>query len=173
MPPPVVRSPLGLPLGDWGLLPLQDALPAVGAGVVAGGPYTLPILKGCWIPVPGVSSRTGAQRGWASSSAVPRNQTAEHIRGFSFSTTHEGLGRTRAAWPRTADQRGHAAHSGGVILLGNRGSYHGFYDTSFALGPGCARAAWPRTADQRGRAALSRGGLRGAGWGGGMPGSTG
>ena len=51
MPLPVVRSPLGLPLGDRGLLPLPDALPGVGAGVVAGGPYTVP--KGCWIPVPG------------------------------------------------------------------------------------------------------------------------
>ena len=48
---PVVRSPLGLPLGDRGLLPLPDALPGVGAGVVAGGPYTVP--KGCWIPIPG------------------------------------------------------------------------------------------------------------------------
>ena len=51
MPLPVVRSPLGLPLGDRGLLPLPDALPGVGAGVVAGGPYTVP--KGCWIPIPG------------------------------------------------------------------------------------------------------------------------
>ena len=48
---PVVRSPLGLPLGDRGLLPLPDALPGVGAGVVAGGPYTVP--KACWIPIPG------------------------------------------------------------------------------------------------------------------------
>ena len=31
-------------MGDWGLLPLPDALSDVGAGVVAGGPYTLPIL---------------------------------------------------------------------------------------------------------------------------------
>ena len=38
----MVRSPLGLPLGDRGLLPLPDALPGVGAGVVAGGPYTVP-----------------------------------------------------------------------------------------------------------------------------------
>ena len=51
MPLPVVRSPLGLPLGDRGLIPLPDALPGVGAGVVAGGPYTVP--KGCWIPIPG------------------------------------------------------------------------------------------------------------------------
>ena len=51
MPRPVVRSPLGLPLGDRGLLPLPDAFPGVGAGVVAGGPYTVP--KGCWIPIPG------------------------------------------------------------------------------------------------------------------------
>ena len=51
MPLPVVRSPLGLPLGDRGLLPLPDALPGVGVGVVAGGPYTVP--KGCWIPIPG------------------------------------------------------------------------------------------------------------------------
>ena len=46
MPPPVVCSPLGLQLGDRGLLTLPDALYAVGAGVVAGGPYILPILKG-------------------------------------------------------------------------------------------------------------------------------
>ena len=51
MPIRVVRSPLGLPLGDRGLLPLPGALPGVGAGVVAGGPYTVP--KGCWIPIPG------------------------------------------------------------------------------------------------------------------------
>ena len=51
MPLLVVRSPLGLPLGDRGLLPLPDALPGVGAGVVARGPYTVP--KGCWIPIPG------------------------------------------------------------------------------------------------------------------------
>ena len=61
MPPPVVRSPLGPPLGDRGLLPLPDALPA--AGVVAGGPYTVSILKGCLNTVTGVSSRTGAHRG--------------------------------------------------------------------------------------------------------------
>ena len=57
MPLPVVRSPLGLPLGDRGLLPLPDALPGVGAGVVAGGPYTVP--KGCWIPIPGRPTRRG------------------------------------------------------------------------------------------------------------------
>ena len=51
MPRPVMRSPLGLPLGDRGLLPLPDALPGVGAGLVAGGPYTVP--KECWIPIPG------------------------------------------------------------------------------------------------------------------------
>ena len=51
MPLPVVRSPLRLPLGDRGLLPLPDALPGVGAGVVPGGSYTVP--KGCWIPIPG------------------------------------------------------------------------------------------------------------------------
>ena len=38
-------------MGDRGLLPLPDAIPGVGAGVVAGGPYTVP--KGCWIPIPG------------------------------------------------------------------------------------------------------------------------
>ena len=42
MPHPVVGSPLGLALGDRGLLPLPDALPGDGAGVVAGGTYTLP-----------------------------------------------------------------------------------------------------------------------------------
>ena len=57
MPLPVVRSPLGLPLGDRGLLPLPDALPGVGAGVVAGGPYTVP--KGCWIPIPGCPTGRG------------------------------------------------------------------------------------------------------------------
>ena len=46
MPLPVVRSPLGLPLGDRGLLPLPDALPGVGAGVVAGGPYTVLVWCG-------------------------------------------------------------------------------------------------------------------------------
>ena len=53
----MVRSPLGLPLGDRGLLPLPDALPGVGAGVVAGGPYTVP--KGCWIPIPGCPAGRG------------------------------------------------------------------------------------------------------------------
>ena len=57
MPLPVVRSPLGLPLGDRGLLPLPDALPGVGAGVVAGGPCTVP--KGCWIPIPGCPTGRG------------------------------------------------------------------------------------------------------------------
>ena len=47
MPLLVVRSPWGLPLGARGLLPLPNALCDVGAGVVAGEPYTLPILKGC------------------------------------------------------------------------------------------------------------------------------
>ena len=102
MPPPVVRSPLGLPLGDRGLLPLQDALPAVGAGSVAGGPYTLPILKGCWIPVPGVSSRTGAHRGWAFNSCL-QHTTAELFRGSIHYEPHGGLGCARAAWPRIAD----------------------------------------------------------------------
>ena len=45
MPPLVVRSPLGLPLGDRGAVTSPGRLPAVGARVVAGGPYTLPILK--------------------------------------------------------------------------------------------------------------------------------
>ena len=58
MPLPVVRSPLGLPLGDQGLLPLLDALPGVGAGVVAGGPYTLP--QRMLDTLTGASSRTGA-----------------------------------------------------------------------------------------------------------------
>ena len=57
MPLPVVRSPLGLPLGDRGLLPLPDALPGVGAGVVAGGPYTLP--QRMLDTDTGASSRTG------------------------------------------------------------------------------------------------------------------
>ena len=52
MPLPVVRSALGLPLGDRGLLPLPDALSAARAGVVAGGPHTLPILKGCLNTLP-------------------------------------------------------------------------------------------------------------------------
>ena len=69
----MVRSPLGLPLGDRGLLPLPDALPGVGAGVVAGGPYTVP--KGCWIPIPGRPAGRG------------QGLFHEH---------------TRAAWPRTA-----------------------------------------------------------------------
>ena len=60
MPLPVVRSPLGLPLGDRGLLPLPDALPGVGAGVVAGGPYTVP--KGCRIPIPGCPTGRGQGR---------------------------------------------------------------------------------------------------------------
>ena len=60
---PVVRSPLGLPLGDRGLLPLLDALAALVTGVVAGGPYTVPTLKGCLIPFTGVCSRTGAHWG--------------------------------------------------------------------------------------------------------------
>ena len=50
MPPPVVRSPLGLPLGDRGLLPLLDTFCGVGAGLVARGPYTLPSWAG--LPVP-------------------------------------------------------------------------------------------------------------------------
>ena len=57
MPLPVVRSPLGLPLGDRGLLPLPDALLGVGAGVVAGGPYTLP--QRMLDTDTGASSRTG------------------------------------------------------------------------------------------------------------------
>ena len=57
MPLPVVRSPLGLPLGDRGLLPLPDALPGVGAGVVAGGPYTVP--QRMLDTDTGASSRTG------------------------------------------------------------------------------------------------------------------
>ena len=61
MPLPVVRSPLGLPLGDRGLLPLPDAPPGVGAGVVAGGPYTLP--QRMWDTLTRASSRTGAQGG--------------------------------------------------------------------------------------------------------------
>ena len=52
MPPPVVRSPLGLALGDRGLLPLPDALCGVGAGVVARGPYTLPIHTQSMLKVP-------------------------------------------------------------------------------------------------------------------------
>ena len=43
----MVRSPLGLPLGDRGLSPLSDTLFGVGAVVVAKRPHTLPILKGC------------------------------------------------------------------------------------------------------------------------------
>ena len=114
MLPPVVRSPLGLPLGDWGLLPLPDALSAVGAGVVAGGPYTLPILKGCLIPFTGVSSRMGAHRG-----------AFIDISNFLFSTpwwihiTVPRLPQKRAAQGRRGleplHQRGHAAHSGGVV----------------------------------------------------------
>ena len=65
MPLPVVRSPLGLPLGDRGLLPLPDALSGVGAGVVAGGPYTLP--QRMLDTLTGASSRTGAQGGHSGS----------------------------------------------------------------------------------------------------------
>ena len=65
MPLPVVRSPLGLPLGDRGLLPLPDALSGVGAGVVAGGPYTLP--QRMLDTLTGASSRTGAQGGHSDS----------------------------------------------------------------------------------------------------------
>ena len=43
--------------GNRGLLPLPDDLPGVGAGVVAGGPYTVP--KGCWIPIPGCPTGRG------------------------------------------------------------------------------------------------------------------
>ena len=57
----MVRSPLGLPLGDRGLLPLPDALPGVGAGVVAGGPYTVP--QRMLDTLTGASSRTGALGG--------------------------------------------------------------------------------------------------------------
>ena len=63
MPLPLVRLPLGLPLGDRGLLPLPYAFRGVGTGVVARGPYTLPILKGYLLPVPGCPTRrmpTGA-----------------------------------------------------------------------------------------------------------------
>ena len=45
MPPLVVLSPLGLRLGDRGLLPLPDALSAVGAGVVARGLIPYPYSK--------------------------------------------------------------------------------------------------------------------------------
>ena len=65
MPLPVVRSPLRLPLGDRGLLPLPDALSGVGAGVVAGGPYTLP--QRMLDTLTGASSRTGAQGGHSDS----------------------------------------------------------------------------------------------------------
>ena len=43
------RPPVGLPLGGWGLLPLSDTLYGVGAGLVARGRYTLPLLTGCLI----------------------------------------------------------------------------------------------------------------------------
>ena len=57
----MVRSPLGLPLGDRGLVPLPDVLPGFGAGSVAGGPYTLP--QRMLDTLTGASSRTGAQGG--------------------------------------------------------------------------------------------------------------
>ena len=71
MPLPVVRSPLGLPLGDRGLLPLPDALPGVGAGVVAGGPYTVP--KGCRIPIPGCPTGRGQGRHLRALSSGPHS----------------------------------------------------------------------------------------------------
>ena len=70
MPPTVVPSPLGLPLGDRGRSPLLDAFADVGDGVLAGGPYTLPMLGGHLLLGTGVSNRTGAHRGRAQISPV-------------------------------------------------------------------------------------------------------
>ena len=80
MPLPVVRSPLGLPLGDRGLLPLPDALSGVGAGVVAGGPYTLP--QRMLDTLTGASSRTGAQGGHSDSCYLHTH--THHIGQLSF-----------------------------------------------------------------------------------------
>ena len=107
MPPPVVRSPLGLPLGGRGLLPLPDALPVVGAGVVAGGPYTLPILKGCCLPLPEVSNRTGAHRGHVSNTqfliGLIDTFTSINLNAY---TVESWSNRARAVWPRTAPPAG-------------------------------------------------------------------
>ena len=89
MPLPVVRSPLGLPLGDRGLLPLPDALSAVGAGVVAGGPYTLPILKGCLVPLLGCPAGRVPVGGHSNTTLL---QFTSHLRILlSISRTHGRL----------------------------------------------------------------------------------
>ena len=112
MPPPEVRSPLGLPLGDRGLLPLPDALPAMGTGVVAGGPYTLPILKGFWLPL------TGCLAGRVPTGAghQPTNSKFNSI-SIQIPTTNRWLGRVKKGrcGLEPLHQWGHAARSGGVV----------------------------------------------------------
>ena len=111
MPAPMVRSQLGPPLGDPGLLPLLIVLLAVGARVVAVGPYTLPILKGCLRTFTRVSGRTAARRGAIHLSNITNSFNVLFL---SNPDTMVDSCRARGTWPRTADKRGHAAHSGGI-----------------------------------------------------------
>ena len=104
MPLPVVRSPLGLPLGDRGLLPLPDALSGVGAGVVAGGPYTLP--QRMLDTLTGASSRTGAQGGH-SDSCYPHTHT-HHIGQLSVGKDNS----TGGHWPSSPSRHRASARAG-------------------------------------------------------------
>ena len=109
-----MRSPLGLPLGDRGLLPLPDALPGVGAGVVAGGPYTIP--QRMLDTDTGASSRTGT----GTVTSATGRRTDIHFLLYSTHLSHfpnhrpQGHERTGAAWPRTA------ITSGATLLFRHR-----------------------------------------------------
>ena len=108
MPPPLVHSPLGLPLGDRALLPLAHSPSALGARVVAGEPYTIHILKGYCNTLPwGVQPDGG---NWAACSRgfiLRRVHEPAHLSSRCLVVAARGL---RGLEP---PQRGRAAHSGG------------------------------------------------------------
>ena len=96
-------SPLGISLGDRGLLPLLDTLPTMGAGVVAGGLIPYLYSKDAVLRDLGASSRTGGTNQY-----IPTNPYQPILSSLSDPL----LCRARAAWPQTAHHRGHTAHSG-------------------------------------------------------------